>query len=300
MKSVSAPGTYVEVARTWRTGDLVELALPKALRLEPLPDNPSRVAIMWGPLVLAGDLGPVPPRSGRGSGAAAQTPPLAPPPAPLTVPVLVTPERSVSKWLTPVAARPGVFTTAGIGRDRDVEFVPFSRLHHRVYGAYWDLLTPDQWQARSKAIHAAQESQRKLEAATIAFAQPGQLQTERDFNQQGENSTPVQFEGRYGRRSTIWFSYDLAVDPAQPMILVVTCNRDERQRRTFEILVDGTKVGEQVIERRSPEKKTGYFDVEYRVPAEVIQGKQKVTVRFQGTGGSEVAAVYGIRMIRGS
>ena len=297
---VSAPGTYVEVARTWRTGDLVELVLPKALRLEPLPDNPSRVAIMWGPLVLAGDLGPVPPRTGRGSGAAAQTPPLAPPPAPLTVPVLVTPERSVSKWLTPVAARPGVFTTTGIGRDRDVEFVPFYRLHRRVYGAYWDLLTPDQWQARSTAIRAAQESQRKLEAATIAFAQPGQMQAERDFNQQGENSTPVQFEGRYGRRGSSWFSFDLPVDPAQPIVLVVTYNRDERQRRTFEILVNGVKVGEQVIERRSPEKKTGFFDVEYRVPAEVIQGKQKVTVRFQGTEGSEVAAVYGIRMIRGS
>jgi hypothetical protein len=278
----------------------VELVLLKALRLEPLPDNPSRVAIMRGPLVLAGDLGPVPPRAGRGSGAAAQTPPLAPPPAPLTVPVLVTPERSVSKWLTPVAARPGVFTTTGIGRDRDVEFVPFYRLHRRVYGAYWDLLTPDRWQARSTAIRAAQESQRKLDAATIAFAQPGQMQTERDFNQQGENSTPVQFEGRYGRRSTNWFSFDLPVDPAQPIVLVVTYNRDERQRRTFDILVDGVKIGEQVIERRSPQQKTGFFDVEYRVPTGLIQGKQKVTVRFQGTEGSEVAAVYGLRMIRGA
>jgi len=84
------------------------------------------------------------------------------------------------------------------------------------------------------------------------------------------------------------------------MVLIVTYNRDERQRRTFEILVDGVKVGEQVIERRSPEKKTGFIDVEYRVPAGLIQGKQKVTVRLQGAGGSEVAAVYGIRMIRGS
>ena len=41
------------------------LVLPKALRLEPLPDNPRRAAIMWGPLVLAGDLGAVPPRQPR-------------------------------------------------------------------------------------------------------------------------------------------------------------------------------------------------------------------------------------------
>jgi hypothetical protein len=29
-----------------------------------------------------------------------------------------------------------------------------------------------------------------------------------------------------------------------------------------------------------------------------FRGREKVTVRFQGTGGSEVAAVYGIRMVR--
>jgi hypothetical protein len=31
--------------------------MPKALRLEPTPDMPRRVAILWGPLVLAGNLG---------------------------------------------------------------------------------------------------------------------------------------------------------------------------------------------------------------------------------------------------
>ena len=58
-------GSYVEVKRTWKSGDVVEVTLPKTLRLEPTPDDPRRVAIMWGPLVLAGDLGPEPAR-GRG------------------------------------------------------------------------------------------------------------------------------------------------------------------------------------------------------------------------------------------
>ena len=105
-------------------------------------------------------------------------------------------------------------------------------------------------------------------------------------------------EGRYGRRATSWFSFDLPVDQAHLMVLVVTYNRDERQRRTFDILVDGVKIGEQAVERRSPQEKTGFFDVAYRVPTGLIQGKQKLTVRFQGTEGSEVGAVYGLRMIR--
>jgi hypothetical protein len=289
-----APGTYVEIPRTWKTGDRVEIALPKTLRLEPLPDNPDRVAVMWGPLVLAGDLGPIPPRRGRGEAAASS--PVPPRPA---VPILVAPERDVSKWLAPVEGKPGTFMTSGIGRDRDVEFVPFYRLHRRTYGAYWDLLTPAQWKARSAALLAAQAAQRELEAATVAFVQPGQMQAERDFNQQGEGSTPAQFDGRYGRRATGWFSFDLPVEPQHPMVLAVTYNRNERYRRTFDVFVDGVKIAEQTLEGRSPQEKSVFFDARYAVPDNLIAGKQKVTVRFQATGGNEVAAVYGIRMLRG-
>ena len=76
---------------------------------------------------------------------------------------------------------------------------------------------------------------------------------------------------------------------------MVTYNHDEWQDRTFEILVDGTRVGEQTIERRGPMR---FFDVEYAVPAETVKGKQKVTVKFQATRGNEIGAVYGLRMIR--
>ena len=79
------------------------------------------------------------------------------------------------------------------------------------------------------------------------------------------------------------------------MALVVTYNHDEWQPRTFEILVDGVRVGEQTIERRGPQR---FFDVEYPVPAEAVKGKHKATVRFQATQGNEIGAVFGVRMIR--
>src|SRR5207249_1084906 len=41
-------GSYVELTRTWKTGDTIELVLPKTLHLEPLADNPNKTAIMWG------------------------------------------------------------------------------------------------------------------------------------------------------------------------------------------------------------------------------------------------------------
>jgi len=41
-----------------------------------------------------------------------------------------------------------------------------------------------------------------------------------------------------------------------------------------------------------------FFDIGYPVPVSVVAGKSKVTVRFQSTGGNEIAAVFGLRMIR--
>ena len=38
-------------------------------------------------------------------------------------------------------------------------------------------------------------------------------------------------------------------------------------------------------------------DVDYKIPAELVKDKQKVTVRFQSTGGNETATVHGIRII---
>jgi hypothetical protein len=164
---------------------------------------------------------------------------------------------------------------------------------------YWDVLSPAEWEKRSAEIAAERERQRKLEAATVGFAQPGETQPERDFNQQGEETSATRWAGRPGRRASKWFSFDLPVDPAHPMALVVTYHSEERQARTFEILVDGVRVGEQTLERYRPGTSSGrFFDVEYGVPGELAKGKQRVTVRFQATGGNETAGVFGIRTIR--
>ncbi|MCA1560183.1 MAG: glycoside hydrolase family 127 protein [Acidobacteria bacterium] len=152
-----SPGNYVEITRAWKSGDTLAVTLPKALRLESMPDNRRRAAVMWGPLVLAGDLGPEPER-GRGT--------RAPPP---DVPMLVAAERPLDEWLKPVAGSPGSFRSDGVGRDRDVEFVPFYRLHRRTYAAYWDLFTPAEYEKKVEEITAERERQRKLDAATIAF-----------------------------------------------------------------------------------------------------------------------------------
>lgn len=279
-------GGFVEFQRTWKDGDAVHIRLPKSLRLDPLVDNPNRVAILWGPLVLAGKLGEEDAhRSAPGSNVQNLN----------SVPVFVSAGRPVADWIKPVDGKPGTFRTVGVGRDREVELVPFYLLHRHRYAVYWDLFTAETWRDKSAEIARQREHQAQLEAATVAFVQPGEMQPERDFHQQGEDSAPDRVKGRACRRGSQWFSFDLPVEAAKPMTLVVTYIRDEWRRRTFDIMVDGIKVADQVIEARGPQE---FFDVEYPLPVDVVKGKEMVTVRFQATGGNEIAAVFGIRMIR--
>jgi hypothetical protein len=286
--NLPGPGSYVELARKWKTGDAVALILPKTLHEEPLPDNPRRVALMWGPLVLAGDLGPEA-SGGRGRNRGDRP----------QFPVFVAADRPVADWLKPVAGKPGCFRSDGAGRElgtnQDVDFVPFYRLARRTYAVYWDVFTPDEWRQKSAAYFAAQEAQRKLQAATVAYAQPGQMQPERDFNFQGTNAAVEQVEGHAGRRGTDWFSFDLPVDAAHPLALVVTYSNHENAARHFDVLVDGVRLAQQTVEGGTPLQ---FNDVEYPLPADLLADKQKITVRFQAGTGSEIAAVFGLRIVR--
>jgi len=214
------------------------------------------------------------------------------------VPVFVAAEQPVAQWLKPVPDKLGQFRTDGVGREKDVDFIPFYRLHRRTYGVYWDLFTQPEWEKKKAEYAAEQERQRKLELATVAYAQPGEMQPERNYNYQGADDARVtRVEGRPGRRAGSWFSFDLPVEPSHSMALVVTYYSAERRRGTarFEILIDGERIAEQEVARSSPDR---FFDVEYAIGANIVEGKKKVNVRFQAIEGNSVASVFGIRMIR--
>jgi DUF1680 family protein len=281
------PGSYVEIKRTWESGDKVELTLPKELHLEPLPDNSQRVAVMWGPLVLAGDLGPERRRGGDDRRNR----------APVIVPVFVAAEKPVEEWIQPSETGPGTFRTVDVGRPEDVELAPFYQLQRRIYAAYWDLFTPSQWEEREQEIAAERERVRKLDEATVAFAQPGQMQPERDFNFQGEETWAIDEAERDGRIGRDWFSFDLPVDASAPMVLAVTYRSGNRPRDPkFDILVDGERIADdQTLKSDRPAR---FYDEQYPIPARLIEGKKKVTVRFETTEGSAIGPVFGLRMMR--
>lgn len=53
----AVPSSYITLRRTWHDGDVVTARFPMTLRLAPTNDNAKKAAVMFGPIVLAGEKG---------------------------------------------------------------------------------------------------------------------------------------------------------------------------------------------------------------------------------------------------
>lgn len=127
------PGSFVAIERTWKSGDKIEVKIPFSIRLETMPDDSNRVAVMYGPLVMAGDLGPVNDSASKDT---------------MYVPVLMTENRDPSAWMKPVEGKPNTFVTVNTGRPRDVEMKPFYSTYNRRYSIYWDIFNENEWKTK--------------------------------------------------------------------------------------------------------------------------------------------------------
>jgi hypothetical protein len=208
-------------------------------------------------------------------------------------------DRPVGDWLKPVSGKPGVFQASGIARTVsgktaiDVEFSPFFSMHRRTYAAYWDVLTPAELDARARELSAERDRVRALDAATVASVPIGEREGEKKFNQQGVETSVIRTDGRSGRRAIQWFSYDLPADSVT-LALVATYNSDQRRARSFDVLVNGQKVGSETQAQSSLSR---FYEKEYAIPAELLRDR-KATVRFEATNGLEVTPVFGVRLVK--
>lgn len=55
--SEAKPGSYIALTRQWKNGDCVEVTYPMQVHIETTPDNPNKGALLYGPVVLAGERG---------------------------------------------------------------------------------------------------------------------------------------------------------------------------------------------------------------------------------------------------
>jgi DUF1680 family protein len=140
------PGRYVAVNREWRNADIVEVHLPMALRTEPLPGHSDVVAILYGPIVLAGKLG----RKGLTPGADIIVNERSYGDVlndEVDVPILVGDAQNIVRQIRPSQGSTLTFHATGIGRighPRDVSLMPYYRIAHERYNLYWKVVKPEE------------------------------------------------------------------------------------------------------------------------------------------------------------
>jgi len=142
LESFATPSSYVVLDRIWRDGDRVEVTFPMSLHVQPMPDEPSLQAILYGPLVLAGRLG----TQGltRELLRAEPTKPRTVPEykgEPIAAPTFWACSRDPGAWVRPTPGRSLEFQT--VGQARNVDLVPLYRILDERYAVYWRVAGPE-------------------------------------------------------------------------------------------------------------------------------------------------------------
>ena len=144
LEATAEPGSYLTLDRTWKNGDRIDVEMPMRLTVEAMPDDPSIQAFLYGPLVLAGDLGneglteqmiigPQGPAVRRPDG------PPANPNRPMLEAISIPLHASgpdPAAWIKPTE-KPQTFRTSG--QKQDVTLAPLNKMLDRRYAVYWEV-----------------------------------------------------------------------------------------------------------------------------------------------------------------
>lgn len=126
-----SPSSYFELNRTWQNGDVVTLELPAVLRAEKAKDDPAMIAVFYGPLLLAGELG----RENMPNDFADKDAHLKLSPA--AVPDVVASPANPAEWLRPIPDAMPAFRVHGAGPADGLVLRPLYQVHHQRYAVYW-------------------------------------------------------------------------------------------------------------------------------------------------------------------
>lgn len=283
LKQEATKNGYVEIRRTFATGDVVTIALPMELRVEPMPDNPNRIAFFHGPVLLSADLA-----------------------GDRNVPVLVSSQPDLMSAFKPVNGTPLHFELTGLarrfgeqadGKSSDLQFKPHYAITGEDYVTYLDVFNEQQWAEREAELKKERERLLAIEARTVGVVRIGEMQPERDFTFAGERTETGSHLGRNWRHAVDggWFAYEMPVEPDGRVDLQVTYWGSDKGNRAFDIQVDGEVIATVKLTGQDP---GNFFEVAYPIPVEFTQGKSSVKITFQAHPGHVAGGIFGCRILR--
>jgi hypothetical protein len=131
LEAVADPGSYLAIRRVWKDGDTISLSLPMELRTEALAGDDTVAAALYGPLVLAADLGP-----GPADGPSKIIPDGSTVPKGLAKPDTLL-KAAGADWITVESAGELRFKAACEGAQYDL--LPMYEVKDQKYAVYWQM-----------------------------------------------------------------------------------------------------------------------------------------------------------------
>jgi uncharacterized protein len=284
VKDINILDGYARINRTWNDKDIVEINLSMSLDLARMTDDTNKAAIMYGPLVLAGELGPLNDSEIDNVD---------------YVPVFVPNGKRLNEWIKPVKNEVNTFQTFYAGHPRNVTLIPFYKVYDGRYSVYWDILTAPEWKIRSAEIKEEKEKIRGLEKSSFDYVHPGITTQEMKHNYKGENTGTGEEDHTTWRAATSggWMSYDLKVSSDYPVKLVCRYWGGIQKERNFDIYIDGQKIASQKLYNDKPGR---FFYVYYLLDPKLTNGEKEITVKFQSHKDDIAGGVFGIWTVNGN
>jgi DUF1680 family protein len=140
LEAMANPGSYLAIRRIWTDGDMVNVSLPMELRQEPLPGDDSVAAALYGPLVLAADLGPGPTDEAFRIIHSGDTVPKNLPAASPLPKVGATEDAETKQWIQVDSASELRFGAAG--ENGKSQLIPMYEIGNQRYSVYWKMQSP--------------------------------------------------------------------------------------------------------------------------------------------------------------
>lgn len=286
---------FVRVSRKWSKGDKVEVSLPMSLRAIPLPDQSDNYSFMYGPVVLAAEigrqeqLGMYADDSRGGHIAAGKQLPLQ------DMPVIVGDKDELLSMIVKDENRPMTFHlsgTAPMKYENGMTLVPFSSLHECRYMVYWPVMTEDQWKERLAKQELEEKERTALEMITTDKVTCGEQQPESDHFVKMESSRNGDNNGRHWRMAMRggWFSYMLKSKGNEVRFVRIICTGREGAQAT--VTMNGIEAG--TIQTATPNTEETFM---VPVPEELVTS-DLITVSFKSAENGMSPMFYEVRLVK--
>ena len=282
---------YVSIQRTWEKGDKVKLSLPMSLHAEVLPDNSSNYSLLYGPIVLASQLGKqnqdgLFADDSRG-GHIASGPRL-----PLQdMPVIIGDKDDIVSHIKKVEGKPLTFTLSGVYPKKydGMTLEPFYRLYECRYMVYWPVWSQQELNAKQEQLAKEESERAAIDKITSDKVICGEQQPESDHFIQMDKSQTGNDDGKHWREAEGWFSYKMKSNGKDVNKVRVLFN--SFGKRSAKVLIDGTEIG-----TFTTSGTPSVSSCEFEIPAS-MKGKEEMVIKIEKNSGRVTPHIYEVRLI---